>query len=63
MSGLFVTHFIRGQWYKRSLASLLNVKQRDDERLRSYVTQFNKEALLIDQANDKVLVTTFTNGL
>ena len=35
----------------------------DDESLRSYVTRFNKEALLIDEADDKVLVTAFTNGL
>lgn len=31
--------------------------------MRSYVTRFNKEALLIDEANDMVLVITFTNGL
>ena len=63
LSGLFVTYFIEGQQHKRSLASLLNIKQRDDESLRSYVTRFNKEALLIDEANDKVLVIAFTNGL
>ena len=27
------------------------------------MTCFNKETLLIDEANDKVLVTTFTNRL
>ena len=27
------------------------------------MTRFNKEALLIDEADDKVLVTVFTNGL
>jgi len=31
--------------------------------LRSYVTRFNKEVLLIDKANDKVLLIAFTNGL
>ena len=31
--------------------------------MRSYVTRFNKEALLIDEADDKVLVTAFINGL
>ena len=31
--------------------------------MRSYVTQFNKESLLIDEADNKVLVTAFTNGL
>ncbi|XP_075658947.1 uncharacterized protein LOC142628793 [Castanea sativa] len=63
LSGLFVTHFIGGQRYKRSVASILNIKQQDNESLRSYVTRFNKEALLIDEANDKVLVTAITNGL
>ena len=63
LSGHFVTHFIGRQRYKRSLVSLLNIKQQEDESLRSNVTQFNKEALLIDEAYDKVLVTTFSNGL
>ena len=31
--------------------------------MRSYVTRFNKEALLVNKADDKVLVTTFTNEL
>ena len=31
--------------------------------LRSYITRFNKEALSIDEANDKILVVAFTNGL
>ena len=62
LSGLLVTHFIGGQWYKRSSVSLLNFKQRDNDSLRLYVTQFNKEALLIDKADDKILVTAFTNG-
>ena len=41
----------------------MNIKQRKDEMLRSYVTRFNKEALLIDEANDKILVAAFTNEL
>ena len=31
--------------------------------LRSYITRFNKEALSIDEVNDKILVAAFTNGL
>ena len=31
--------------------------------LRSYITRFNKEALSIDEANDKILVNAFMNGL
>ena len=49
LSRHFITHFIGGQRYKRSSASLLNIKQREDESLRSYVTWFNKEALLIER--------------
>lgn len=54
LSGHFVAHFIGGQRYKRSLAILLNIKQRDNESLRSYMSCFNKEAPLIDEADDKV---------
>lgn len=31
--------------------------------MRLYVTWFNKEALLIDKADNMVLVMAFTNGL
>ena len=41
----------------------MNIKQREDETLRSYIICFNKEALLIDEADDKILVAAFTNGL
>ena len=63
LSRHFVIHFIGGQRYRRSLVNLLNIKWREDESLRSYVTRFNKEAFLIDEADDKVLVIAFTNGL
>jgi len=41
----------------------MSIKQRKDEMLRSYITCFNKEALSIDEANDKILLVPFTNGL
>ena len=31
--------------------------------MRSYIAHFNKEALSIVEANDKILVAAFTNGL
>ena len=31
--------------------------------LRSYITRFNKEALSIDEADDKILVAVFNNWL
>ena len=41
----------------------MNIKQRKEETLRSYITRFNKEALSIDESNDKILKAAFTNGL
>ena len=41
----------------------MNIKQREEEMFRSYITHFNKEALSIDEADDKILVAAFTNGL
>ena len=41
----------------------MNIKQWEDETLRFYRTRFNKEALSIDEADDKILVAAFTNGL
>ncbi|XP_075674821.1 uncharacterized protein LOC142644016 [Castanea sativa] len=59
----FVSHFIGGHRYKKSTACLISIKQREDETLRSYISCFNKEALSIDEADDKILVAAFTNGL
>ena len=63
LSAQFTLHFIGGHRYKKSIACLMSIKQREDETLRSYITRFNKEALLIDDADDKILVVAFTNGL
>ena len=41
----------------------MNIKQWEEETPRSYITCFNKEAFSIDEADDKILVATFTNGL
>ena len=41
----------------------MSIEQRKDETLRSYITRFNKEALSIDETDDKILVAAFTNGL
>ena len=63
LSPQFASHFIRGHRYKKSTACLMSIKQREDETLRSYIACFNKEALSINDANDKILVAAFTNGL
>ena len=41
----------------------MSIKQQEDETLRSNITRFNKEAFSIDEADDKILVAAFTNGL
>ena len=41
----------------------MSIKQREDETLRSYIAHFNKEALSIDETDNKILVAAFTNGL
>ena len=63
LSAQFTSHFIGGHRYKKSTVCLMSIKQREDETLRSYITRFNKEALSIDEADDKILVAAFTNGL
>ncbi|XP_075665300.1 uncharacterized protein LOC142634957 [Castanea sativa] len=59
----FVSHFIGGHQYKKSTACLMSIKQLEDEMLRSYISRFNKEALSIDEADNKILVAAFTNEL
>ena len=39
------------------------IRQQEDEMLRSYISCFNKEALSINKADDKILVAAFINGL
>ena len=63
LSAQFTAHFIGGHRYKKSTACLMSIKQRKDETLRSYISRFNKEALSIDETDDKILVAAFTNGL
>ena len=63
LSAQFTSHFIGGHRYKRSTTCLMSIKQWEDEMLRSYITRFNKKALSIDEADDKILVAAFINGL
>ena len=63
LSAQFASHFIGGYRYKKSTACLMNIKQREDKTLRSYITRFNKEALSIDEVDNKILMAAFRNGL
>ena len=63
LSAQFASHFIGGHRYKKSTTCLISIKQREDKTLRSYIACFNKEAFSINETDDKILVTTFTNRL
>ena len=63
LSAQLASQFIEGHMYKKSTACLMNIKQREDEILRSYITHFNEEAHSIDELDDKILMVAFTNGL
>ena len=63
LSAQFASYFIGGPRYKKSTACLMSIKQQEDEMLRSCMTHFNKGAFSIDEANDKILMAPFTNGL
>ena len=41
----------------------MSIKQREDKTLRSYISHFNKEKLSINEADDKIFVAAFMNGL
>ena len=63
LSAQFTVHIIGGHRYKKSTACLMSIKQREDETLKSYISHFNKEALSIDEADNKILVVAFINRL
>ncbi|XP_023882075.1 uncharacterized protein LOC111994431 [Quercus suber] len=63
LSNAFLHHFIGGQRPKRTPDHLLTIRQGEKETLRSYVKRFTRETLEVDEADDKVQLTTFKAGL
>ncbi|XP_030970385.1 uncharacterized protein LOC115990730 [Quercus lobata] len=63
LSKLFVNNFIGGQRYKRSSSSLLTIEQGENESLWSFITHFNRGALMVDEVDDKLLSAAFHNGV
>ncbi|XP_030970585.1 uncharacterized protein LOC115990960 [Quercus lobata] len=59
LSNAFLCHFIGGYRPKRPVDHLLTIRQGEKETLRSYVKRFTQETLEVDEANDKVQLTTF----
>ena len=63
LSNAFLRHFIGGQRPKRPADHLLTIRQGEKETLRSYVKHFTRKTLEVDEADDKVQLTTFKAGL
>ena len=63
LSKLFVNNFIGGQRHKHSSSSLLTIEQGENESLCSFITRFNREALTMDEVDDKLLLAAFHNGV
>ena len=56
-------YFVGGQCLKRPADHLLTIRQGEKETLRLYVKCFTRETLEVDEADDKVQLTTFNAGL
>ena len=63
LSKLFVNNFVGGQRQNRSLSSLLNIEQGENESLHTFISRFNRESLLVDEMDDKILLAAFYNGV
>lgn len=59
LSNAFLRHFVGGQCLKRPADHLLIIRQREKETLRLYVKRFTQETLEVDEADNKVQLTTF----
>ena len=63
LSKLFVNNFVGGQRQKCFSSSLLNIEQGENESLCTFISSFNREALLVDKIYDKILLAAFYNGV
>ena len=63
LSQAFIDNFIGGRRSACPANYLLNIRQWEEESLRSYVQRFNKEAIQIDERNEYVALTAFNAGL
>ena len=41
----------------------MSIKQEENKSLHSFISRFNREALLVDEMDDKILLRAFYNGV
>ena len=58
---VFVNNFVEGQRHKHCLSNLLNIKQGENKSLQTFISCFNKETLLVNKMDDKILLAAFYN--
>ena len=63
LSKLFVNNFVGGERHKCSASSLLNIEQGETESLQTFFSRFKREALLVDEMDNKILLAAFYNGI
>ena len=61
LSKLFVNNFVGGQRHKRSLSSLLIIEQGENKSLHTFISRFNREGLLVDEMDNRILLASFYN--
>ena len=59
LGNALLRHFVGGQCPKRPTNHLLTIRKGEKETLRSYVKCFTRETQEVDEADDKVQLTTF----
>ncbi|XP_058078599.1 uncharacterized protein LOC131226911 [Magnolia sinica] len=63
LSRLFLTQFITSKKSRKPTTHLFTLKQGNKESLKDFIARFNKEALLMDDYNDKMALSTMFSGL
>ncbi|XP_058111723.1 uncharacterized protein LOC131255046 [Magnolia sinica] len=60
---MFLTQFISSKRSQKPTTHLLTFKQGNKEPLKDYITCFNEEALLVEDKDDKMALSTMFSGL
>ncbi|XP_058068750.1 uncharacterized protein LOC131218085 [Magnolia sinica] len=63
LSRLFLTQFISGKKSRKPTTHLFTLKQGNKESLKDFIARFNEEALLMDDYDDKMALSTMFSRL
>ncbi|KAK1401684.1 hypothetical protein POM88_001289 [Heracleum sosnowskyi] len=62
LSKAFINQFVSGRVHEKSSASLMGIRQGENESLREYINRFTKEALKVPDLEDKVAMIALQQG-